>query len=190
MILEKAVRTLKDKKETSLPVNEKIRAERLQLITGEGENVGVVPRAQALRMAQEAGLDLVVIAEGQDGLPIAKLMDFGKALYKKKKKATEAKKHQKVIQVKEVKMSPKIGEHDYQTKIKQAIQFLQEGKRVKITLFFKGRENATREERGSELFNRIHQTFEEQGILKNLVQEADAQAGQFWSRIYYLKNGK
>ena len=72
-------------------------------------------------MAEEAGLDLVIIAEtGKDGVPVVKIMDFGKALYEKKKKQTEAKKHQKVIQVKEVKMSPKIGEHDYQTKIKQA----------------------------------------------------------------------
>lgn len=182
--------SLKDKKDIFPPMNEKIRADKVQLITHEGENVGTVSRSQALRMAEEAELDLVVISEGKDGVPIAKIMDFGKALYKKKKKQTETKKHQKVIQVKEIKLSPKIGEHDYQTKMKQAIQFLQEGKRVKVTLFFKGRENATRDERGKELFEKIHQTFEEQGLLQNLIQEADAVAGQFWSRIYYLKSAK
>ena len=87
-------------------------------------------------------------------------------------------------------MSPKIGEHDYQTKMKQVVQFLNEGKRVKITLFFKGRENATKDERGRELFIKINQTLEELELLKNLVQETDAQAGQFWSRIYYLKTSK
>lgn len=174
-----------------LPViNEKIRAERVQLITPEGENIGVVTRSQALRMAEEAHLDLVIISEDKDGVPITKIMDFGKSIYKKKKKQTEAKKHQRVIQVKEVKMSPKIGEHDYMTKMKQAAQFLNEGKRVKITLFFKGRENATKDERGRELFIKINQTFEEFELLKNMVQETDAQAGQFWSRIYYLKTSK
>src|SRR5580692_513377 len=109
------VNILKGKKETnSAPVNEKIRAERVQLITQDGENVGVVPTSQALRMAQLASLDLVVIADqGKEGVPIAKIMDFGKAAYEKKKQQAEAKKHQKVIQVKEVKLRPKIGEHDY-----------------------------------------------------------------------------
>ncbi|MFI5332801.1 MAG: translation initiation factor IF-3 [Candidatus Babeliales bacterium] len=179
---------LKEKKELAPAINERIRADRLKLIAADGENVGVVSRHQALRMAEEAHLDLVVIAEEKDGMPIAKIMDFGKSMYKKKKKQLEAKKNQRVIQVKEVKMSPKIGEHDYQTKMKQAAQFLNEGKRVKITLFFKGRENATRDERGKELFVKINQTLEEMDLLKNLVQETDAQAGQFWSRIYYLKN--
>lgn len=171
-------------------MNEKIRADKVQLITQDGENVGVVPKSQALRMAEEVELDLVVISDGKDGVPIVKIMDFGKALYKKKKKSTETKKHQKVIQVKEIKLSPKIGEHDYQTKMKQATQFLQEGKRVKITLFFKGRENVTRDERGRELFNKINKTFEELGLLQNLAQEIDSVAGQFWSRIYYLKPAK
>lgn len=181
---------MKEKKDLTNVINEKIRAERVKLITAEGESIGVVPRFQALRMAEEAQLDLVVIAEDQDGIPIAKIMDFGKSMYKKKKKNLESKKNQRVIQIKEVKLSPKIGEHDYQTKMKQAVQFLHEGKRVKITLFFKGRENATRDERGKELFVKINQTLEELDLLKNLVQETDAQAGQFWSRIYYLKTNK
>ena len=114
-------------------------------------------------------------------------MDFGKVLYEKKKKTIEAKKHQKVIQVKEIKMSPKIGEHDYQTKIKQAVQFLTSGKRVKITLSFRGREMTTKETRGSELFAKIERSFEEYDWANNLVQEQDSKMGKMWSRIYYLK---
>lgn len=172
-------------------MNERIRAERVQLITHTGNNVGVVSRFEALRMAQEVGLDLVLIADiGSDDVPVVKIMDLGKSLYEKKKKQTEAKKHQKVIQVKEIKLSPKIGEHDYLTKIKQMIQFLEDGKRVKITLFFRGRENALRDEHGSSLFNRINVTLEEHSVLKDVVQEQDAKLGRFWSRIYYLKTAK
>jgi translation initiation factor IF-3 len=187
----KVMVTLKGKKEALPLINDKIRVERLQVITHDGSNVGVVPTYQALRMAQDASLDLVLIAEqGKDGVPVAKIMDFGKALYEKKKQQTEAKKHQKVIQIKEVKLRPKIGEHDYQTKMKQVLEFLNEGKRVKITLFFKGREGATKHTRGAEFFDKIQKTFEESDVLKNLIQEEDVNAGQIWSRVYYLKNSK
>ena len=177
---------LKEKKENTQLINHQIRAENVQLITQDGENIGVVSRLQALRQAEEAGLDLVMIAM-KDDTPIVKIMDFGKSLYEKKKKSLEAKKHQKVIQIKEIKMTPKIGDHDYQTKIKQAIQFLTTGKRVKVTLSFRGREMATKELRGTELFNKIQKSFEEQGFGNNLVQEQDAKIGKMWSRIYYLK---
>jgi translation initiation factor IF-3 len=183
--------SLKGKKEASPQVNEKIGAGRVQLITHEGENIGVTPTDRALRMARDVGLDLVVIAEqGKEGVPIAKIMDFGKNLYEKKKQQTEAKKHQKMIQVKEIKLRPKIGEHDYLTKLKQMFQFLEEGKRVKVTLFFRGREIATKQSRGMELFGRIQKAFEEQDLVKNLIQEEDANAGPVWSRVYYLKNIK
>lgn len=172
-------------------MNERIRADRVQLITHEGHNEGVVSRFEALRMAQEAGLDLVLIADiGNDGVPVVKIMDQGKAVYEKKKKQHEAKKHQKVIQVKEVKLSPKIGGHDYLTKFNQMVQFLNDGKRVKITLFFRGRENAMRDDHGTVLFNRINKDLEDQGLLKDMVQEQDAKLGRFWSRIYYLKTAK
>lgn len=92
--------TLKDnnsiKKEIMPLMNEQIRAPQLQLIDHEGINIGVVPRAQALRMAQEVGLDLVLLADsGKDGVPVVKILDIGKSLYEKKKKQSEAKKHQK-----------------------------------------------------------------------------------------------
>lgn len=173
----------------TMVVNEKIRFPSVQLIDQHGVNVGVVQRLQALRMAQEAGLDLVMLSEhGKDGVPVVKIMDLGKELYERKKKQAEAKKHQTVIQIKEVKIRPKIGEHDYQTKMKQAIQFLLDGKRLKITLFFRGRENVAKEERGNELFNKIQKTFEDADLTKNLTQEKDMREGQLWSRIYYLKN--
>jgi len=179
---------LKDKRENAPLINQQIRAESVQLITQDGENIGNISRTQALRQAEEAGLDLVLIAQsGKDGIPVVKIMDFGKVLYEKKKKTLEAKKHQKVIQIKEIKMSPKIGEHDYQTKIKQAVQFLTTGKRVKITLSFRGREIATKEARGSELFAKIEKSFEEHDWANNLVQEQDSKMGKMWSRIYYLK---
>jgi len=179
---------LKDKKENVPLINQQIRAEYVQLITQDGENIGTVSRNQALRQAEEAGLDLVLIAQsGKDGIPVVKIMDFGKVLYEKKKKSLEAKKHQKVIQIKEIKMSPKIGGHDYQTKIKQAVQFLTSGKRVKITLLFRGREIPTRDLRGSELFDKIEKSFGEHDLTHNLVQEQDSKADKMWSRIYYLK---
>lgn len=182
---------MKGGKEALPLINERIRADRVQLITYDGQNVGVVSRFEALRMAQDVGLDLVLIAEvGNENVPVVKIMDLGKALYEKKKKQTEAKKHQKVIQVKEIKLSPKIGDHDYLTKIKQMTQFLEDGKRVKITLFFRGRENALRDEHGTTLFNRINTTLEEHGLLKDTVQEQDTKLGRFWSKIYYLKTAK
>jgi len=176
-------------KESLPPVNHEIRAAKVQLITQDGENIGVISRGQALKMAQEADLDLVLIAEkGGESVPVVKIMDFGKTLYEKKKKQAEAKKRQKVIQIKEVKLRPKIGEHDYQTKIKRGIEFLLAGKHLKITLMFRGREIATKHERGGQLFDRIEKTFEEHEILDKLVREKDSKAGQFWSRIYYLKS--
>lgn len=175
-------------KKNSVPVNEQIHASQVQLIDENGVNQGVLSKSEALRLAREAGLDLVLIAEtGAQEVPVVKIMDFGKALYEKKKKATESKKRQAVIQVKEIKLRPKIGDHDFETKMNQGIGFIQSGKHLKITLVFRGREVANKKERGQELFDKVHQIFESRGLLKDLVQEEDAKSGQFWSRIYYLK---
>lgn len=178
---------MNEKKEKSLPINDQIRAPRVQVIMADGENVGVISRDQALRMAQESDLDLVMVAEhGSEGVPVTKIIDYGKVLYAKKKKQAEAKKHQKVIQIKEIKMRPKIGEHDFQTKIKHAAQFLKDGKHLKITLMFRGREMATIRERGQELFDKVQQSLTEYD-LNNLLVEKESRAGMNWSRIYILK---
>lgn len=169
-------------------INQAIRADRVQLINQDGQNIGVVSRRDALSLAQEAGLDLVLLSEkGAEGYPVVKIMDFGKVLYAKKKKASEAKKKQKVIKIKEIKIRPKISDHDLQIKLKQAKDFLLEGKRVKVTLVFKGREVVNRNEVGNELFAKIDSNFA-QSDLKNLVTEKDMKLGLFWSRIYYLKS--
>lgn len=169
-------------------MNEKIPFSRLQLINHEGQNLGEVPRSQALAMAEAANLDLVLIADqGGMGLPVAKIMDFGKALYAKKKQMADAKKHQKVIQVKEIQLRPKIGEHDFKTKLTNAVKFLLDGKRVKVTLIFRGREVTMKNERGNELFEKIQTIFDEAGLTKRLMQEGDLKTHQMWSRVYYLK---
>lgn len=173
--------------ESGMPINEQIKFPRIQVINQEGENIGVVGRDDALRMARAADLDLVLIVEqGKDGLPVAKIVDYGKVLYAKKKKMAEAKKNQKVVQVKEIKLRPKIGDHDYQTKMKQAAQFLQEGKHVKVTLVFRGREMAAAKDRSIEMFDRFSKTLQDDYGIANLAQEKEAKAGSLWSRIYTL----
>jgi translation initiation factor IF-3 len=169
------------------PINENIRFPKVQVITHDGKNLGIVAIDEALKLAEKAGLDLVLMSQmGGEGVPVVKIMDFGKALYAKKKQLADAKKHQKSIQVKEIKLRPKIGEHDYQTKINQAIQFLTSGKHLKITLMFKGRESLTIDKRGKELFDKIDASFQQAGLTK-IMYEKDTKSSQLWSRIYYLK---
>lgn len=172
-------------KEDAPLINERIRAPRVQLITHEGQNVGIVTREQALHFADTVGLDLVLLSESGD-IPVCKIMNYGKALYERKKKQSESKKKQKVIKVKEIKFRPKIGEHDFDTKINQAVQFLKDGMRVKVTLCFRGRENIVRDQRGGELFQRIDEKLAEHEV-KGVAHEKDSFLGQFWSRVYYVK---
>jgi translation initiation factor IF-3 len=175
---------LKDK---VLPINEKIRAIKLQVITSTGENLGVIDKSEALQLAKNEGLDLVQISpEGKDAIPVAKIMDFGKELYAKKKKLSESKKKQKVIKVKEIKLRPKIGEHDYMTKLNQGMQFLRKGMRLKVTIMFRGRENASKAELGPAIFEKVTKTFKDNEL--NASQEQDSRSGPFWSRVYFLKS--
>lgn len=127
--------------EGGLNINEQIRARQVRLIGEEGEQIGVVAIAEALRMAEEAGLDLVEISPNAEP-PVCKILDYGKYKYEQQKKAAEARKKQKVIEVKELKFRPNIDEHDYQVKVKAARRFLEAGDKVKITLRFRGREMA------------------------------------------------
>ncbi|HJM68532.1 MAG TPA: translation initiation factor IF-3 [Candidatus Babeliales bacterium] len=170
------------------PINEQIRSNQVQVINHAGDNLGIIDKSEALMIARGEGLDLVQISpEGKEGIPVAKIMDFGKEIYAKKKKLAESKKKQKVVKIKEIKLRPKIGAHDYQTKLNQGIQFLQKGMRLKVTLMFRGRENANKAALGPALFERVSATFKENG-LDNILQEQDSKAGQFWSRVYFLKN--
>lgn len=166
-------------------VNEEIRATSLMVIGPQGENHGQVSRHQALALAEEAGLDLVQVGE-KDSLIIAKIMDFGKFLYTKKKQMSDSKKHQKIIQIKELKLRPNIGDQDYKTKVNQAEQFLVDGKKVKFTLQFKGREITMIEDLGPKMFLRITQDLGARNI-GTLVEEKESRAGALWAKIYGLK---
>lgn len=166
-------------------VNEMIKAEQVRLITETGENIGVVSRREAQERAQSVGMDLVKIGE-QDDLYVVKIMDFGKFLYLKKKQQNEAKKKQKVIQIKEIKMRPGIAEQDYLTKFRQAVEFLKEGKRVKFTLQFHGREIMMKNEHGQKFFDRLSKELEQQN-LGALIAEDEQKGGPFWSKVYYIK---
>ena len=122
-------------------MNDRIRANEIRLIGAEGENVGVVTPARAMAMAEEAGLDLVEISPNAEP-PVCKIMDFGKFKYEQQKKANEARKRQKIVELKEIKMRPGIDDHDYQTKMRNANKFLENEDKVKFTIRFRGREMA------------------------------------------------
>ncbi len=124
--------------------NREIRIPKVQLIGANGENLGIVPTDQALKMAEEAGLDLVEISPNVEP-PVCKILDLGKLKYSNQKKAAEARKKQKVVEVKEIKMRPNIDTHDYEVKMKAMGRFFDEGDKVKVTLKFRGREMAHQE---------------------------------------------
>lgn len=138
--------------------NEDINSPDVQLIDAEGENRGVVRTREALAMAQEAGLDLVLIAPNSVP-PVAKLLDLGRFKYAAQKKAAEARKRQKVIEVKEIQLRPNIDTHDYETKMKAVNRFLDEGDRVKVTMRFRGREMA-HQDLGMELLLKVRDELE------------------------------
>jgi translation initiation factor IF-3 len=121
--------------------NEEIRASRVQLIDAEGVNLGSIPIEEALSIAMDAGLDLVEISPNADP-PVCKIQDLGKLKYEKQKKAAEARKKQRTIEVKEIKMRPNIDTHDYDVKMRAMNRFFEEGDKVKVTLRFRGREMA------------------------------------------------
>ncbi|BDV35104.1 MULTISPECIES: translation initiation factor IF-3 [Methylocystis] len=121
--------------------NREIRAREVQLIDSEGKNHGVVQLLDALGMAEQAGLDLVEIAPNSTP-PVCKILDYGRFRFAEQKKAAEARKKQKVVEVKEIKLRPGIDEHDYDVKMKAVQRFFEEGDKVKVTLRFRGREIA------------------------------------------------
>ncbi len=139
--------------------NRDIRAPRVQLIDPDGQNRGAVSIQEALEAAEDLGLDLVEIAPNSDP-PVCKIIDLGKLKYQTQKKAAEARRNQKVIEIKEIKMRPNIDDHDYETKMKAVRRFFEEGDKVKLTLRFRGREMAHLE-LGMQLLNRVRAEVEE-----------------------------
>jgi len=125
----------------------------VRVIADDGSQLGIIPTSEALRLAQEKGLDLVEVAAAADP-PVCRIMDYGKYKYQQQKKQQEARKKQTVIQVKEIKVRPKTDEHDYQTKLKHIRRFLEEGDRCKVAVFFRGRE-VVHKDRGLSILERM-----------------------------------
>jgi translation initiation factor IF-3 len=122
-------------------VNTEISVPNVRLVDAKGEMIGVVSRNDALERAAQAGLDLVEVAANADP-PVCKILDYGKYKYEEQKKKNEARKKQKVIEVKEIKMRPGIDDHDYDVKMRAMLRFIEEGDKVKVTMRFRGRELA------------------------------------------------
>lgn len=120
-------------------VNEQIRIREVRLIGENGEQLGIMPTREALRLAYERGLDLVEVAAAARP-PVCRIMDYGKFKYEQSKKEREARKRQKTINIKEVRMTPKIEEHDFDVKARSAEKFLRDGDKVKVSIRFRGRE--------------------------------------------------
>jgi translation initiation factor IF-3 len=136
-------------------VNERIRARSIRLIGADGEQIGVMSAEEGLKLAREQELDLVEVAPTASP-PVCRIMDYGKYKYEQSKRAKEAKKHQHVIVVKEMKFRPKTEEHDYQFKLKHVRKFLTDGNKAKITVRFRGREMA-HTDRGRKMLGKLVQ---------------------------------
>ena len=139
-------------------INDAIRAREVRLIDQDGQNVGVVQRQDAADRATAAGLDLVEISPDAEP-PVCKIMDFGKFKYQEQKKAAEARKKQKIVEIKEIKLRPNIDDHDYDVKMKSIKRFFEEGDKVKVTLRFRGREMA-HQSLGMEVLRRVKADLE------------------------------
>ena len=136
-----------------LPINGQIRAKEVQLIGDSGEKYGILSIKEALEKAQEKKLDLVLVAP-QVNPPVCKIMNYGKYKFEQSKKEKEAKKKQKAIELKEIRITPNIGEHDFDFKAKNARKFIEDGNKLKITVRFKGRE-VNNSKLGEDVLNRF-----------------------------------
>src|ERR1700685_4169625 len=145
-------------------INERIRAREIRVIDENGEQMGILPPFEALKIARERGLDLVEVSPNAVP-PVCRIQDYGRFLYEKEKSERAARKKQKVITVKEVKFSVTVDEHDYQTKKNQAVRFLNDGDKVKASLRFRGRQMAHRE-LGYAIINKLIQDIGEAGIVE------------------------
>lgn len=151
-----------EREPTGPRINDAIRAREVRLIDENGQNIGVVSRFDAMDRATQAGLDLVEISPDAEP-PVCKILDFGKFKYQEQKKAAEARKNQKIVEIKEIKMRPGIDDHDYDVKMRSIMRFFEEGDKVKITLRFRGREMA-HSELGMDVLKRVKADVE--GVAK------------------------
>jgi translation initiation factor IF-3 len=139
------------------------------VIDDQGEQLGILTPFDALKIAREKGLDLVEVSPTAQP-PVCRIMDFGKYMYEQEKKERQAKKNQKTFVVKEVKFRINVDEHDYQTKKNHVLRFLEEGDKVKATIFFRGRE-MTRQMLGREILQRLIKDISEKGIVENMPRQ-------------------
>jgi translation initiation factor IF-3 len=145
-------------------INERIRVPEVRLIGDDGQQVGVVSRDEALRYAQSRDLDLVEVA-AEARPPVVRVLDYSKYKYEQEQKAKAARKHQKQVTVREIKLRPKIAENDYETKKGHVVRFLEHSDRVKVTIMFRGRET-THPERGEQLLMRLAEDVAELGTIE------------------------
>jgi translation initiation factor IF-3 len=145
-------------------LNERIRVPEVRLIGADGEQVGVVPTEQALERAQSEDLDLVEVAP-EAKPPVARLLDYSKYKYEQEQKAKAARKHQQQVNVREIKLRPKIADHDYETKKGHVVRFLNNRDKVKVTIMFRGREQA-HPERGRALLQRLFDDVSELALIE------------------------
>jgi translation initiation factor IF-3 len=145
-------------------INERIRAREIRVINEEGGQLGIMPPYEALRIARGQGLDLVEVAPTANP-PVCRIINYGKYLYQLSKRQHEARKHQKSIELKEVKMRPRTSTHDFETKRNKVIEFLREGAKVKVTIMFRGREMAHRD-LGFKMMERLAEEVSEVGMVE------------------------
>jgi translation initiation factor IF-3 len=146
-------------------INEAIRVPRVRLVDSDGSQIGIKSREDALQYAYSKDLDLVEVAPNADP-PVCRVMDYGKYKYEQEQKAKTARKHQSQIQVKEIKLRPKIGLHDYETKKGHVRRFLNNRAKVKVTIMFRGREQS-HPERGRDLLMRLAEDVKELGAVES-----------------------
>jgi len=139
-------------------INERIRVAKVRLIGADGEQLGIVETAEAMKRAQEADLDLVEVAPNSKP-PVTRLLDYSKYKYEQEQKQKQARKHQQQVNVREIKLRPKIADHDYETKKSHVERFLRHRNKVKITIMFRGREQA-HPERGRDLLQRLFEDLD------------------------------
>ena len=165
-------------------VNEIIRVKEVRLIGSDGSQLGVTPTEQALNLAREEGFDLVEVAPNEKP-PVCRIMDYGKFKYAQSKRVHDAKRKQKQLLVKEMKMRPKTDEHDYQFKVKHVRRFLSEGNKAKITIMFRGRE-LSHPDLGRKILDRLIEDLSDASI----VEQEPKREGRNMTMLLGPKGGK